>query len=57
MTKDCVDYDYCVSDNSDVVKNKSSSKKYKTREKNISFEIPLADMLSEEDIQKLKSIK
>lgn len=57
MTKDCVDYDYCVSDNSDVVKNKSSSKKYKTQKKTINFDIPLADMLSKEDIKKLKMIE
>lgn len=57
MKEDYLDYSSHIADLGDMVKNKNNRKNYKIKKRNISFNIPLADVLSKEDIEKLKSIR
>lgn len=57
MKEDYLDYSNHITDAGDMVKNESNRKNYKVKKRNISFNIPLVDMLSKEDVEKLKSIR
>lgn len=57
MKEDYIDYDCDIVDNNGVIESRHNSKKYKTQKKTINFDIPLADMLSKEDIKKLKMLE
>lgn len=57
MKEDYIDYNYDTVDNNDVVENRRNSKNYQTQKRSISFEVPLVDMLSKEDIKKLRMIE
>ncbi len=57
MKEDYIDYIDHIADVGNMVENKSNRKNYKAKEKNINFNVPLADILSKEDVEKLKLIK
>ena len=57
MKEEYLDYSNHIADVGDMVKNENNRKNYKVKKRNISFNIPLADVLSKEDVEKLKSIR
>ena len=57
MKEEYLDYSNHIADVGDMVENKSNNKNYKVKQRKIDFTIPLADMLSKEDVKKLKSIR